>query len=107
MHTKILSYFILNVTFYVSEDLDEVTKCKCINGGTCQEESHKCKCPDEFTGNLCEISIQNICNIECQNGGTCIGNKCICFQGYTGHDCSSRKIVDFTLKLLKHTTQLL
>ncbi|XP_065215848.1 uncharacterized protein LOC135842355 [Planococcus citri] len=72
------------------EDLSDTKSCKCLNGGICDQEQYRCKCPSQFTGNLCEIPIQNTCSTECQNGGTCIDGKCRCPPGYTGSDCSSQ-----------------
>lgn len=70
------------------EDLQDMKACKCLNGGTC-DEYQMCKCPEQFTGTVCEIEKQNSCTKDCQHGGICLNNKCICVQGYTGDDCSS------------------
>lgn len=75
---------------YVVEDLNDVTSCKCVNGGVC-DENLNCICSESFTGSLCEIPQLEKCRrtSKCKNGGICIGNKCTCAEGYTGDDCSS------------------
>uniref|UniRef100_A0A803VCW3 Fibrillin 3 n=1 Tax=Ficedula albicollis TaxID=59894 RepID=A0A803VCW3_FICAL len=56
---------------------------RCMNGGSCSEES--CLCQKGFTGTYCG---QPVCENGCQNGGRCIGpNRCACVYGFTGPQC--------------------
>ncbi|XP_062816685.1 fibrillin-2 isoform X2 [Anolis carolinensis] len=56
---------------------------RCMNGGSCSEES--CLCQKGFTGTHCG---QPVCESGCQNGGRCIGpNRCACVYGFTGPHC--------------------
>ncbi|XP_067329714.1 fibrillin-2 isoform X2 [Anolis sagrei] len=56
---------------------------RCMNGGSCSEES--CLCQKGFTGTHCG---QPVCESGCQNGGRCIGpNRCACVYGFTGPQC--------------------
>ncbi|XP_010072873.1 PREDICTED: fibrillin-2-like, partial [Pterocles gutturalis] len=56
---------------------------RCMNGGSCSEES--CLCQKGYTGTYCG---QPVCENGCQNGGRCIGpNRCACVYGFTGPQC--------------------
>ena len=50
----------------------------CENGGTCDEETGICDCPENFYGNTCET--------ECVNGTYSDGN-CACDDYYEGDAC--------------------
>ena len=66
----------------------------CLNGGTCQVIGQVlvCICGNNFTGVNCETQIP-LCNRTnknpCQNGGTCIGNGCLCAPGFSGEFCQN------------------
>uniref|UniRef100_A0A158QF61 Notch receptor 3 n=1 Tax=Hymenolepis diminuta TaxID=6216 RepID=A0A158QF61_HYMDI len=72
----------------------------CKNGGQCflnNLGTRDCRCPRGFTGEDCEIDI-NECEIgersPCEHNGTCVnesgGYRCVCLNGYTGANCESR-----------------
>ncbi|CAF4489200.1 unnamed protein product [Rotaria socialis] len=71
---------------------------KCENGGNCMKDltttdCYKCICVPGFTGNICDTTITilpNECDPGCQNGGTCIDNRCECNASFTGTYCESR-----------------
>lgn len=59
--------------------------------------SFRCSCPRGFTGDRCEINV-NECEVDakhpgpiCLNGGTCLDldakYQCLCRQGWTGSNC--------------------
>lgn len=68
----------------------------CANGSTCTTVANQfsCKCLTGFTGQKCEIDV-NECDIpgQCQHGGTCLNlpgsYQCQCPQGFTGKHCDS------------------
>ena len=82
----------------------------CRNGGRCQtlEFGYKCDCRPGFTGMInfslivlyssvlfsgenCEINIDDCEGIECLHDGKCVDGvneyKCECIQGYEGSNC--------------------
>lgn len=64
---------------------------KCFNGGSCFNSA--CCCPTGFTGERCEITINQCVSQPCQNGGLCSsfpgGFTCICLSGYSGQLCEN------------------
>ncbi|XP_040577922.1 uncharacterized protein uif [Lepeophtheirus salmonis] len=80
----------------ISKDSCQEVKCMpniCENGGLCVPVNHrpKCFCPSGFSGNSCEIDIDECESNPCYNGGTCFdkpqGFTCKCPEGYLGHQC--------------------
>ncbi|XP_041417672.1 cadherin EGF LAG seven-pass G-type receptor 3 isoform X1 [Xenopus laevis] len=51
----------------------------------------RCRCPQGFTGDYCEIEINLCYSNPCQNGGVCArregGYTCICHERFTGDNC--------------------
>ncbi|XP_072276680.1 cadherin EGF LAG seven-pass G-type receptor 3 isoform X2 [Pyxicephalus adspersus] len=51
----------------------------------------RCRCPQGFTGDYCEIEINLCYSNPCQNGGMCVrregGYTCICKERFTGDNC--------------------
>lgn len=51
----------------------------------------RCRCPQGFTGDYCEIEINLCYSNPCQNGGVCArregGYTCICQERFTGDNC--------------------
>ncbi|KAL2098119.1 hypothetical protein ACEWY4_007326 [Coilia grayii] len=65
----------------------------CLHGGTClpEGEGYGCFCPQGFTGESCEIDVDDCQSSPCQNGGTCIDKvdsfTCLCLPSYSGETC--------------------
>ncbi|XP_078419458.1 protein delta homolog 1 isoform X2 [Cetorhinus maximus] len=68
----------------------------CQNGGSCLDDNgfavkDYCLCMPGFTGDFCEISINNCNPNPCANSGTCTdlvsGFSCFCPVGFTGKSC--------------------
>ncbi|XP_067847125.1 protein delta homolog 1 [Heptranchias perlo] len=68
----------------------------CQNGGSCFDDNGfgvkaHCRCLPGFTGDFCEISINNCNPNPCANNGTCAdlvsSFSCFCLSGYTGKSC--------------------
>ena len=66
----------------------------CDHGGLCLSVRHKpkCFCPAGFTGERCEINVDECASQPCYNGGTCVdspqGYRCECAPGFTGLQCN-------------------
>ncbi|KTG44082.1 hypothetical protein cypCar_00000109 [Cyprinus carpio] len=63
----------------------------CLHGGTCMasvEYEYQCLCAEGYEGDRCEI-VRASCrdSSQCQNGGSCVNNHCVCPAGYTGRNC--------------------
>nr|CAD7408780.1 unnamed protein product [Timema poppensis] len=68
----------------------------CQNNGTClvslMGDRYECECVQGFSGNDCEININECLSNPCQHGGTCVDGinsySCLCGRtGYTGRNC--------------------
>ncbi|NXA07385.1 NCAN protein, partial [Sapayoa aenigma] len=65
----------------------------CLHGGTCRANGTVCgcSCAPGFTGENCEIDIDDCLSSPCQNGGTCIDEVnsfvCLCLPSYGGSRC--------------------
>uniref|UniRef100_A0A8V5GPA8 Neurocan core protein n=1 Tax=Melopsittacus undulatus TaxID=13146 RepID=A0A8V5GPA8_MELUD len=65
----------------------------CLHGGTCRANGTVCgcSCVPGFTGENCEIDIDDCLSSPCQNGGTCIDEVnsfvCLCLPSYGGSRC--------------------
>ncbi|KAG9486485.1 neurocan core protein [Eleutherodactylus coqui] len=65
----------------------------CLHMGTCQSNgsTYSCVCHKGYTGENCEIDIDECLSNPCQNGGTCIDEinsfLCLCLPSYGGSTC--------------------
>ncbi|XP_069623805.1 neurocan core protein isoform X3 [Ranitomeya imitator] len=65
----------------------------CLHMGTCQSNgsTYSCMCNKGYTGENCEIDIDECLSNPCQNGGTCIDEVnsflCLCLPSYGGSTC--------------------
>ncbi|KAK3513746.1 hypothetical protein QTP70_028727, partial [Hemibagrus guttatus] len=75
-----------------SED-SAMDRCSCLHGGTClpHDEGFQCFCPQGYTGESCEIDVDDCLSNPCENGGTCIDKVdsfiCLCLPSYSGDMC--------------------
>ncbi|KAJ8260293.1 hypothetical protein GJAV_G00179310 [Gymnothorax javanicus] len=67
----------------------------CLHGGSCLPDSerqhqYQCLCPDGFQGEHCEV-VKDSCqhSAQCENGGSCVKQHCVCAPGYTGMRCEN------------------
>lgn len=71
----------------------------CVHGGKCvdQVNNFKCECSDGFTGENCEININDCAAKSCMNNGVCIDKinsyQCICSMGYVGIICEESEMM--------------
>lgn len=80
-----------------------LAKCQipCTNDGKCIG-NNKCRCPEEFAGNHCEIGlplrVQPKCKKPCRHGICQANHQCKCNEGWFGRFCNKRgKLVYSTL----------
>nr|XP_049698738.1 protein crumbs [Helicoverpa armigera] len=65
----------------------------CANGGHCADvrSSYSCACPAGYTGDYCQIDVDECASHQCQNGATCKDGiaeyTCICPEGFEGDLC--------------------
>lgn len=66
----------------------------CVNGGICSNErpdEYSCACPEGFSGQNCEIGVNECTSSPCQNGGLCQNLAdhftCHCLLGWQGSLC--------------------
>ncbi|KAA0718511.1 Neurocan core protein [Triplophysa tibetana] len=70
-----------------------VDRCSCLHGGTClpHGEGFRCLCPQAYSGESCEIDVDDCQSNPCENGGTCIDKEdsfvCLCLPSYSGDRC--------------------
>lgn len=66
---------------------------ECLNGGKCldAESSYECNCTAGYTGEFCDVNIDECMNNKCKNNSTCIDGianfTCVCQNGYEGWLC--------------------
>uniref|UniRef100_A0A2C9JCP8 Sushi, von Willebrand factor type A, EGF and pentraxin domain-containing protein 1 n=1 Tax=Biomphalaria glabrata TaxID=6526 RepID=A0A2C9JCP8_BIOGL len=69
------------------------TSLVCENNGTCKKNSliAVCECPSGFTGDWCEVNIEDCWESLCHNEATCVDGvnsfTCVCTPGHTGRYC--------------------
>ncbi|XP_033101326.1 sushi, von Willebrand factor type A, EGF and pentraxin domain-containing protein 1-like, partial [Anneissia japonica] len=73
--------------------IDECLMSPCLNNGFCYdlEKGYKCICRDGFTGDNCEVNVEDCSPGICKNDGTCVdqvnGFMCVCPTGFKGRTC--------------------
>ncbi|XP_072520596.1 versican a [Salminus brasiliensis] len=91
VHTD-LGYTVIGETFEI-EGVHSCSNNSCMNGGSCvtMGNTHTCSCSPGFTGEQCEIDIDECHENPCRNGGTCVDGlnsfSCVCLPSYTGALC--------------------
>ena len=82
---------------YISVDNINCSSCEetaCENGGTFNDVTCECDCPEGWTGPDCSIPVSDTtdCDIPCENGYivTYDGCNCICEEGWTGAACDEQ-----------------
>ncbi|XP_035386174.1 versican a isoform X2 [Electrophorus electricus] len=91
VHTD-LGYTVFEETL----DISGVHSCPdniCLNGGSCVKMgiAQICHCPPGYTGQYCEIDVDECQSNPCHNGGTCVDGlnsfSCVCLSSYKGALC--------------------
>ncbi|XP_070552541.1 uncharacterized protein [Ptychodera flava] len=80
------------------DDVDECASFPCMKGSTCLDllHSYECHCPNEYSGQWCDIPVDFCSDNLCQNGATCqvdgYNYTCICQNGFTGNKCDIQTV---------------
>ncbi|KAH3791232.1 uncharacterized protein LOC127838823 [Dreissena polymorpha] len=81
------------------DDEDNCESSPCQNEGICldRRDTFTCTCKNGFTGDMCEVNIEDCVGHSCQNGGLCLDGEasytCLCKSKFTGEFCEAM-IVD-------------
>lgn len=73
----------------------------CQHGGVCTDHTGGfiCSCNAGYTGDRCQININDCAHNPCLNGGTCIDEvnsySCHCFPPFDGDRCQYKYVVEF------------
>ncbi|KAK5888898.1 hypothetical protein CesoFtcFv8_014949 [Champsocephalus esox] len=84
---------ISNMTLSPSDKSEPCVTNPCLHGGKClpQGTGYSCYCPQGYTGENCEIDVDDCQSEPCENGGTCIDKidsfLCLCLPSYGGDTC--------------------
>lgn len=88
---------LLAKSWNLTDSLNSVSaKCviPCMNGGKCRG-ANKCRCPEGYRGNHCEIGHRvpqrSLCTRPCRHGTCQPNNTCLCDQGWVGRICQQSK----------------
>ncbi len=77
------------------ENRDHCRNITCPGNSMCMNfpDRFTCNCAPDYTGSLCESTIDNCNGVTCNNGGTCVDGiadfTCLCAPDYTGLFCDS------------------
>ncbi|POM62652.1 putative GPI-anchored serine rich tenascin-like glycoprotein [Phytophthora palmivora] len=89
-------------TCYPSACGSSDSKEQCTYQGTCTYKNKKkitkrtCMCYAGFEGDKCSTEVSNACDVDCDTGGDCVDNECVCKEGFDGkeHDGKQGRTAD-------------
>ncbi|CAF1365225.1 unnamed protein product [Adineta steineri] len=97
MWLVLLATTLILIPFINCFHISNLCQNQCLNNGTCiinaEDKRESCLCSSAFSGDRCQIKINECSSSPCRHGGQCIDGlgefMCSCLEGYEGRLCEN------------------